>query len=188
MAEVDESIFWWIHSGLDHEIADLILIPWRNSETWIPLYLILTWYFFRSFGWTKGLILVLASLTLIGVTDTLSSEFIKEWVQRPRPCHDASSLGVIAKVHCGGGYSFTSTHAMNHMALAIFWCLMLKLKLGQWTWLLIGWGLTVCLAQVYVGVHYPSDVIVGGLIGSSIGGLFGLGLKKWFFRMEIKGA
>jgi undecaprenyl-diphosphatase len=104
-----------------------------------------------------------------GVTDIVSSSVIKPLVERPRPCHgETMNLDVRLLVDCGSGFSFTSSHATNHFGLAFF----LIFTLGKrWKYIiapLIVWAVIVAYAQVYVGVHYPLDVLSGALLGICI--------------------
>ncbi|MEY2901476.1 MAG: hypothetical protein RLY89_582, partial [Bacteroidota bacterium] len=71
--------------------------------------------------------------------------------------------------NCGSGYSFTSSHATNHFAFAVFIFITMGQVLGKWKWAFLFWAGSVAYAQVYVGVHYPIDVLVGGLLGTLIG-------------------
>jgi len=108
-------------------------------------------------------------LLTVSIADITSSHIIKNQFQRIRPCNQ---IGFKETAHllvpCGSGYSFTSSHATNHFAIALF----LILTIGQlWKWIrvpLFLWACSIALAQVYVGVHYPTDVLVGGIIGTFI--------------------
>jgi membrane-associated phospholipid phosphatase len=85
---------------------------------------------------------------------------------------------VISRVPCGLGYSFPSTHATDHFALATFLCLIFY---RRWKWVGIAaliWAAIICFAQVYVGVHFPVDVTAGALYGALVGWLFVLGFRK----------
>jgi undecaprenyl-diphosphatase len=119
----------------------------------------------------------------VGVADQLSSELIKKKVERLRPCRE-TQLQPAARtlVHCGGGYSFTSSHATNHFAVAVFIFFSWGLCWKRWRWLLLLWAASISLGQVYVGVHYPLDILVGAINGSILGYLGSLTykrLKKW---------
>ncbi|HPQ99056.1 MAG TPA: phosphatase PAP2 family protein [Saprospiraceae bacterium] len=162
----DEALFHWVNRGWSSGIFDFWMPLVRNKYFWLPLYVFLIayilmnrqkpWWFLFCIG-----VLILSS-------DTLSSKVFKPMFKRLRPCHN-TELVVVQRVPCGSGYSFTSSHASNHFALSTF----LFLALVGWPlWLrslLILWALNVAIAQVYVGVHYPFDVIMGSVTGMAIG-------------------
>ena len=91
---------------------------------------------------------------------------------RARPCHLQSELtDLILRVDCGTGFSFTSSHATNHMALAVFIVMSTIFIFGKWRYLFIPWALIIGYAQIYVGVHYPVDVLSGFCLGGMLGAL-----------------
>ena len=123
----------------------------------------------------KAYIIIPLALASIGLADGISSHIIKPWIERIRPCNLAEfTLEITTRVHCGSGFSFPSSHASNHFALATFIGLALY-DISPW-FLRIGlvWAAIISFAQVYVGVHFPIDVFSGMLLGLSIGFL----LKK----------
>jgi membrane-associated phospholipid phosphatase len=156
------------------------LMPWlRNAEMWYPLYLFLALlvavnYMKNSWWW------MLFFVATIVLANFVSSNLIKEHIIRVRPCNDPS---LAAWIRVLVGYrpqssSFTSSHAANHFAMAMFLYISLKDKLGKWPLLFFLWAFFICFAQVYVGVHFPLDVTCGGLIGIVIGYLLGKSFNK----------
>lgn len=144
---------------------------WREKKTWIPLYLVFGLYAVVKYR-IKALYFILAAALTVAIGDPVSSRLIKKNVKRERPCREASlSREVKLLVHCGGGYSFTSSHATNHFAIGVFLFLTIGRLFRSWRWLLLLWAASIAFGQVYVGVHYPLDVLVGALIGSLIGWL-----------------
>lgn len=119
----------------------------------------------RGYGWRKtGWLLLCIALTL-AVADQLAASVLKPWVGQLRPC--ASGLDVRELVNCGGKFSFPSNHATNHFALATLLSLTwLKGKHRGWTVAIYVWAATIALAQVYVGKHWPSDILAGALLGT----------------------
>jgi undecaprenyl-diphosphatase len=142
----------------------------RESTFWIPFYLFLIVFVFVNFG-KKGWVWLLFAFITVLLTDQLSSSIIKNWVQRPRPCADPLFSNQVRLLldHCSGGYSFTSSHATNHFGVATFLFLTLGRYFGSWRYLLFIWAALICYAQVYVGVHYPLDVVFGAILGFTIG-------------------
>jgi len=177
--QFDEQIFYLINSEGQNAFFDWLLPLWRNKLTWIPLYLFMTIVILYQLK-IKGLYLLLALGITIGVADTLSSKVIKKTVKRERPCRNNKLPEVRNLVHCGGGYSFTSSHATNHFAVAAFLVFLTANIFGRWRYLLWFWAFLVAYAQVYVGVHYPLDVICGGSLGVIIAAFF-----TYFYKNKI---
>jgi len=169
----DHQLFFAINHGLSNPFFDWLMPLLRNKYFWSPLYLFLIIYFIRNYGRT-GLMLIGFMLLTFALTDTVSSRLVKFIAERPRPCNDlVLKTQVISLVDCGTGYSFPSSHAANHFGLAMFLILVFYRK---WEWILpVGliWAASISFAQVYVGVHYPSDVIAGTILGCLTGYLTG---------------
>lgn len=170
LVQLDYSLFEWIHHGWQTAWLDAIMPYWREKTTWIPLYLLLVAGLIYQYK-LPGLYYLLALGLAVGIADFSSSQLIKKSVKRPRPCRETalSQPTRDVGVHCGGGYSFTSSHATNHFAVAIFLFLGWGRRWKKWRWLLLIWAATIAFGQVYVGVHYPLDVLCGSLLGSLIG-------------------
>lgn len=171
LLQFDQSLFYQINSVWTTEWLDFLMPYWRNKYFWIPLYIFLISFLWINFN-KKGLFLVLFAILTIAISDTMSSQIIKKSVQRIRPCNDPLMKGFIdLKVKCGGGYSFTSSHATNHFALAFLLILTIGKKFRWLRWSLFLWAFSIAYGQVYVGVHFPFDVFVGALLGILIGTL-----------------
>lgn len=165
----DTDLFRLINSGLANPLFDALLPLCREKWFWAPLYLFIaafTWLNFRQRGW----IILLGLVMVVILSDGVSSELVKKNVRRLRPCNDPALAAVVQlRTHCGSGFSFTSSHAANHFAVAIF--LIGVFGKGQ-RWLrplALSWAGLIAFSQVYVGVHYPGDVIGGALLGMPIG-------------------
>lgn len=179
IAALDQSWFIWINQKATHPFLDTILPLMRESTFWIPLYLFLIIFVFVNFGKKGWIWLLFAALTVL-LTDQISSGLIKNFVQRPRPCFDSNFYSQVRLLldHCSGGYSFTSSHATNHYGIATFLFATLGSYFGHWKYLLFVWASLICYAQVYVGVHYPLDVIVGAILGYIIGSIVYMAYQK----------
>ena len=114
------------------------------------------------------------------VADFGSATLIKSFYKRVRPCNDPVMANIIVhRVDCGPGYSFPSTHASDHFAIAV---MLILVFYRRYKWVLpvsLLWAASISFAQVYVGVHYPIDVTAGGIYGILIGLLFGWIFWKW---------
>ena len=146
----------------------------RNSEAWYPLYLFLILLALINHKKTGWWWVAFAAGTVL-VANFVSSNLIKDHVWRLRPCNNPefSSWINILVGYRPQSSSFTSSHAANHFAMAMFSYLTLRKRYGKWPWVFFLWAATISFAQVYVGVHYPIDIIAGGLIGMIIGYLSG---------------
>ncbi len=165
LLHLDENLYILINSGLSNPMFDGVLIPFRHKMFWIPLYLGIICFILLNYGRFAWLTLIALILT-VAISDTISSKVIKKSVKRTRPCHQ-EHLQPVERVHCSNGFSFTSSHATNHYALGSF--LFLLLFMTKWRWAFLVWAGVIGFAQIYVGVHYPSDVIIGSLTGCIIG-------------------
>jgi len=169
LLKFDLSLFRSINLDGSNSVFDLVLPIMRNKLVWIPLYLLFIFLIFKKYK-KKGIYILLLAFSCAGFANTLSSEIIKKSVERPRPCHtytEAKDINVL--VRCGRGDSFTSSHATNHFAIALFFGLIWS----SWFWWLCAWAFIIGYAQIYVGVHYPIDILVGSLLGIFIGLIFG---------------
>ncbi|MBD1394892.1 phosphatase PAP2 family protein [Mucilaginibacter glaciei] len=178
LLHLDRQLFHYINNSLSNSIFDWLMPQMRNPALWIPLYLFII--IFCIWRYRKQGALLIAMLALAaGFADFTSATLIKKQEQRVRPCRDAvTSATVISRVPCGTGYSFPSTHATDHFAIAVFLSCLFYKKWPRVVPVLLFWAALICFAQVYVGVHFPVDVVSGAIYGSLIGWLFALGFRK----------
>lgn len=170
LIKLDKYFFELINNKWHNNLFDFMMPFIRNSQFWIPLYLFLFVFLMINFEKNKGWWILFAALIPI-LADFISSDIIKNNFYRLRPCNDPSMIDITRFLlnYRPQSSSFTSSHATNHFAMATFFYYTIKNRTGNWTKLFFLWAGLICYAQVYVGVHYPIDVIVGGLIGFSIG-------------------
>ncbi len=178
--QLDREWFVAINSGMANSVLDVVMPFLRNKYTWIPLYAaVAAWFLYRYK--MQGLWFVAFTLVTFALCDQISSSLIKPLVERLRPCREPLLEGQVRLlVHCGGGFSFTSSHAANHFGFAIIVgaCLYNALKWPLYALLFI--AALVSVAQVYVGVHYPIDIMAGAILGSVIG------ITVWLIGNQIK--
>jgi len=171
LTELDRKLFILINSKGAIPPLDGFFKILRIAETWIPLYLLLLFWMLRyakKYAW----LFILLSVICFACTDFISASIIKPFAGRIRPCYEPALQQVIRSlVDCAGKFSMPSSHASNHFGLATFWFLSVKwMKDKRWWWLWI-WAFLVCYAQIYVGKHYPFDILVGACLGLIIGSL-----------------
>ena len=144
-----------------------------NKFSSIPLYLLLIFLSFKQFGTKRTLVLVITAILMIVVTNGLA-DFFKYGIGRLRPCYDAdvSELMRLVKSYCGGKYGYFSGHSSNSMGVAILVGLMLKDKYKYMIYFLILWAILMGYSRIYIGVHYPLDVLSGFLFGGFSGFMF----------------
>ncbi|MDX1909934.1 MAG: phosphatase PAP2 family protein [Saprospiraceae bacterium] len=165
----DAALFRFINYNLGNPLFDALL-PWcREKWFWMPAYVFLAAFSLLNFG-KKGGFIILGLVVAAGLADFTSSTLIKKNVQRLRPCNEPEMMQtVVRRAPCGSGYSFTSSHAANHFAAAVFIVAVFG-SAGPWVRLAaLSWAALIAFSQVYVGVHYPGDVIGGALLGTIIG-------------------
>lgn len=175
--EADRSAFLAIN-GAHSPGADNFFWYVSDLRVWIPVYVFFLVLIKLRWGW-RGLwwsLPVIAAMILL--TDTGSVVLFKNTVQRLRPSHAEDLNGLVHLVrnsdgefYMGGLYGFVSSHAANHFGIAAFMTGVL-LRRPRWTlWALMGWAALIAYSRVYLGVHYPGDVIVGAIYGAFIGWL-----------------
>jgi len=184
-----------IEQLLEYDTQLFLFLNNLGSESWdglwrfitekyssIPIYLVLLYLVYKKYGWRgTGLVLLMSAL-MIAATDQLANAF-KYGVQRPRPCQEEAlkELMRFAAKHCGR-YGYFSGHASTSMAAAVFLGMVLRDNYKYIPFLLILWSVILAYSRIYLGVHYPLDIITGfafgGLIGWGTYKLFLYGLKK----------
>ncbi|MCG8340358.1 MAG: phosphatase PAP2 family protein [Cytophagales bacterium] len=164
LEQLDQQLFLFLNS-LHNPCWDKIMY-WVTEDTffWIPFYILLIVLIARIFKW-QTIYILMAIAVVITLCDQFSSTLIKPWVQRLRPCHNPNIQHLVHIVDdCGGMYGFISSHAANTFGLSMFLWLLLKSRY-QFTGLLFFWAALVSYSRIYVGVHYPADIILGALSG-----------------------
>jgi len=167
---IDRKLFFLVNNGMANDFFDRVMPVVRESNLWVPVYLFLLVFALVNFG-KRGLLWMLFAVCTAALCDLVSSHLIKEHIFRLRPCQNpvlADQIRILAN-YCPRSSSFTSSHAVNHFGLSMFVVLTLRAYTSYWIHLFFIWAAIICLAQVYVGVHYPFDVVSGGILGCFIG-------------------
>ncbi len=166
MIELDHKLFLFLNS-LRSPFLDWLMWTASLKLVWVPLYLMMVWLLARRFGHRVWIPLALVPL-LVLITDQ-GSGIVKRLVERPRPCHEPALAGLVQTVrgHCGSMYGFFSAHAANTAGIAAFTA---RLTGKRWyTWLVMAWVFLVSYSRIYLGAHYPGDVLCGALYGVPAG-------------------
>jgi undecaprenyl-diphosphatase len=159
-----------INQNWSNAFLDTVLPYMRETMFWIPLYLFLLLFVASNFG-LKGLWWIMGAILCAALSDLISSQLIKPNIIRIRPCGDEIVSQQIRFFvnYCPQSSSFTSSHATNHFAQAVFFFMTLRPVMGKWASVFFVWAFIIAYTQVYVGVHYPFDVFCGALLGCAIG-------------------
>lgn len=159
----DEQLFLYLN-GQHQDWLDPFVDTLTGKLIWIPLYALFIYLIIKHFN--KGSVWILAGIGLaILMADQTASGFMKPFFERLRPCHDPRWEGLMFNYGgCGGMYGFVSSHAANTFALAIYLNLLFRDRLKGFGWLYI-WAVVISYTRIYLGVHYPLDVVVGALVG-----------------------
>ena len=166
---IDYAIFEWINQDLANPFFDQVLPIYRDKLTWVPLYVVIAYYMVKLHGWRSAAYLLLCIAVVITVADQIAAEIIKPGVGRLRPCAQPAVADTVRSlVPCGGKFSFPSNHATNHFALATVLALTLLEGHRVLIWVAFLWAASIALAQVYVGKHWPGDVLAGALFGTAV--------------------
>lgn len=176
--QLDKQFFLAINNGLANSFFDFLCPFLRMQEFWYPLYALFLFFIIKKYGKESWKILLAVALMIVA-TDQFSANLVKNTFMRIRPCSEPSLEGMVRHLidRCNG-YSFMSAHATNHFALAVFIAFFFK-EIKWLKWALLAWAFSIAFSQVYVGVHYPLDVIAGGLTGVLFGMAFSNYVSKY---------
>ncbi|HEY2350821.1 MAG TPA: phosphatase PAP2 family protein [Puia sp.] len=183
---LDDWLFHKINQVWINPFFDFVLPIVRQQEFWYFFYLFLLVFSILNFG-VKGCWWSVSLIMTAIIADLFSSSLMKSLIWRFRPCRDPDLAGQVRVLvnYCPQSSSFTSSHACNHFAAAWFIFITLN-QTGSWRWLLFAWAFVICYAQVYVGVHFPFDILGGAVLGTAIGYGMSAFFQKQFGTLSLK--
>jgi len=172
LAGIDRALFLFINVYLANPVTDVIM-PVVTSDMLLRVMYgagvaMLLWRGDRRLRWLA----LFSALTLL-LTDQLSSNLLKVLIARPRPCHELSQIHLL--VNCGVGFSLPSSHATNVFGQAALFSYHVK----EARWYLILFASLVALSRIFVGVHYPLDILAGGMLGLFVGGAAAVTFRRF---------
>ncbi len=174
-------------NGNNNVFLDQMMQLLTSGFTWIPLYIVLLVIVIRNNETMGQIVLVIgAALLCVALADGLTDGLVKPLAARLRPLNDPF---VKYTIHTVGhplmkDFSFCSAHAANTMAIAMFFALLVRSKMLIWT--LFAWSMVNCWTRLYLGVHYPSDIVCGLLLGSIVGVVIYILYHKMYCRISPK--
>ena len=184
--KIDTNLFLLINQA-NTDFLDKIMYYASSTVFWIPLYILLFILIVAKYNWKKGLIALLFVLAAVGIADLTSVHLFKNVFQRLRPCYQPELEAIINNiVGCGGKYGFVSSHAANSFAIVAIVVKLIGDKHKWLKWLMPLWGILILYSRIYLGKHYPADVIAGAILGVLIGWLVFLAFAKTIIILSNK--
>lgn len=184
LEHIDRAILFFING---HHTPFLDQLMWMASGklTWIPLFVLIALFMYKKYKWKGVLVFALGVVACIALADMISFRLIKNTVERYRPSHNLEIQNQLhyfmqsnGEHYRGGLYGFVSSHASNFFALCVLTIILFRKDFKWLSYTMVFVTLLVVYSRVYLGVHYPSDIVGGAILGSSIGFLIGkLSLK-----------
>ncbi|UCD64331.1 MAG: phosphatase PAP2 family protein [Candidatus Zixiibacteriota bacterium] len=181
LSEIDKSIFLFVNGNLANPITDFIM-PVITNDWGLRVVYALAMVTLLITGKARLRWLVLFSAITLLLTDQISAGYLKPLIARVRPCHVLTDINLL--VDCGGGYAMPSTHAANVFGQAALFSYHYR---RAW-WYLCLIAVLVALSRLFVGVHYPGDILAGAVLGAVIGLLLAVGFDRFHKRMPRRTA
>lgn len=164
IANLDKELFLFLN-GFHSAGLDPVMLLITKTEFWTPLYLLLIYLIFKKYN-TEGWLILAGAAMAILLSDQITSSLMKPFFERLRPSQEPSLQGLVHLVddYKGGLYGFASGHAANTFATAFFVWLLFKNQY-RWIWTIFIWAALMTYTRIYLGVHYPGDILAGAVIG-----------------------
>ena len=183
LIDIDKQVMLALN-GSNSLYMDGVMKIYTTALVWVPVALLLLLIVLKNNTPRVALLSVLAVALTIVATDQVSSHLIKPLVGRLRPCNDPTIMHLIDTFngYRSGGYSFTSSHACNSFGIFAIVSLIIRHRGLSLTLLL--WAIINSFSRIYLGVHYPGDILCGAILGASIGAVVYLGYRYVYRRID----
>lgn len=183
--EADQKIFLALN-GIHWAATDFLWSQFSKNIIWLPLYVWLIYLFWNEYKiqiWK-----VLLSIFLLILVSDQTCNLAKNGFQRLRPCHEPSISALTHTVNnnCGGSYGFFSGHAANSFALFAFIIALFRKRHRGIEWVMLSYALLVSLSRIFLGVHYPLDILCGAICGLVYGAMFGQLFLQYFLKPVVE--
>lgn len=175
LLQFDKDLFIYLN-GLGSTTWDGFWMFYTTKLNWVPLYAVLVYLMYKKLNTKMFLLTLIVIVLMVSFTDQVTNLFKHVLFKRLRPCHEADIIEVmrLVKSWCGGRHGYFSGHASNSMAVAVFTGLMLRSRYKYLIFIMLFWAALMGYSRIYIGVHYPLDV----LSGMTFGALSGFGFYK----------
>lgn len=177
----DIELLLWLND-LNHPYLDQVMFFLSEKKVWIPFYLLLIYLVFRVEKWRIWIFALTVAAT-IGLSDGFTSKFMKPYFERLRPSHNPEIQEEVHVVNAyrGGKFGFASSHAANTFALALLLWFLYR-RYWPYVGLMFVWAALVSYTRIYLGVHFPLDILVGALVGMACAFL----MSRFYFYLHQK--
>lgn len=168
MQHIDELLLLWFNGG-HTDFLDRFMWIFTGRFVWIPFYAALFVMMWRAWGWRRALVLTLCVGACVALADQICASLLRPLFCRPRPSRPDSpivEMVTIVRGYRGGHYGFPSCHGANSFALAA--AMILIVRQWRFTLMILTWACVNCLTRLYLGVHYPGDILAGAAVGITV--------------------
>ena len=176
--DTDTSLLLFLN-GMHAPFWDYFMEAYSGKLIWIPMYISIAYLLFKNLDWKEALLFVIAIGIAVGLSDMTCAKAIRPFVERLRPSNPGNGISALVHIvngYRGGMYGFPSCHAANSFALAVFAALIFRRRILSVT--IILWAVTNSYSRIYLGVHYPGDLLSGAIIGSLLAALLYAAAKQ----------